>query len=54
MKEGSMDEQAREGSANERSPELSPTKKWINRIIGAAGFLFLVFLIYKMVANKLG
>jgi len=35
-------------------PDLSPAKKWINRIIGAAGFLFLLFLIYKMVMNKLG
>jgi len=49
-----MNEEAKKISAHEESPEVSPTKKWINRIIGMAGFLFLAFLIYKMVVNKLG
>ena len=49
-----MSEQARHVSSSEKNTELSPTKKWINRIIGAVGFLFLLFLIFKMVMNKLG
>ncbi len=49
-----MSDQARHVSSNDGNPEPSPTKKWINRIIGVIGFLFLLFLIFKMVMNKLG
>jgi len=54
MKGDIMAEEGKGAQSKEESPELSPTKRWINRIIGLAGFLFLVFLIYKMVVNKLG
>ncbi|HOG18196.1 MAG TPA: hypothetical protein PLB96_12720 [Syntrophales bacterium] len=49
-----MGEAEKQPLSNTASAELSQGKKWINRIIGIAGFLFLVFLIFKMVANKMG
>jgi len=48
-----MGEAEKNMSSNADSAEPSANKKWINRIIGIIGFLFLAFLIFKMVANKM-
>jgi len=48
-----MGEAERNVSSNEDRAEPAAGKKWINRIIGIIGFLFLAFLIFKMVANKM-
>ncbi len=49
-----MGEAEKQVLSNESNAAPSQGKKWVNRIIGIAGFLFLVFLIFKMVQNKLG
>jgi hypothetical protein len=48
-----MGEAEKNVSSNEDHAEPAAGKKWINRIIGIIGFLFLAFLIFKMVANKM-
>ena len=52
--ENLMGEAEKNVSSNESHAEPSANKKWINRIIGIIGFLFLAFLIFKMVVNKMG
>ncbi len=48
-----MGEAEKQVSSNACNAEPSSNKKWINRIIGIIGFLFLAFLIFKMVVNKM-
>jgi len=48
-----MGEAEKNVSSNEDHAEPAAGKKWINRILGIIGFLFLAFLIFKMVANKM-
>ena len=51
---GVMGAENKQATAIENRAEQSNAKKWVNRIIGLAGFLFMVFLVYKMIENKLG